>query len=203
MPSSRRTGQVCRQLPACLSVVSQGLARKDGCGRLFLLSSLMTQLVPFPRLFLVLAAMAGTGVYAQDRIYLCGNEYTNVVTRVQEKTCTLITIGNVTVVPADKASGTKLARPAVRQDAPAQRTKDIEARTILESELKRAQSQLAELKQEYQGGEPEKLGPETRNYQKYLDRKAELKARLDRTEADIASLRREIGRLPSGVASTP
>jgi hypothetical protein len=169
----------------------------------FLLSSLMTTTFLFPSLLVLLAAMAGSGAYAQDRIYRCGNEYTNIVTRAQEKTCTLITSGNVTVVPADKASGNKLARPAVRQDAPAQRTKDIEARTILESELKKAQNQLAEIKQEYQGGEPEKLGPETRNYQKYLDRRAELKARLERTEADIVSLRREIGRLPGGVASTP
>lgn len=149
-----------------------------------------------------LAALVGSGAYAQDRIYRCGNEYTNIVTRAQEKTCTLITTGNVTVVPADKAPSAKIARPAVRQDAPAQRAKDMEARTILEAELKKAQSQLAEIKQEYNGGEPEKMAIETRNHQKYLDRKAELKARLDRTEADIASLRREIGRLPGGVAST-
>lgn len=163
----------------------------------------MPHLFLFPSFLLMLATMVGSGASAQDRIYRCGNEYTNIVTRAQEKTCTLITTGNVSVVPADKASGAKLAHPAVRQDAPGQRTKDIEARTILESELKKAQNQLAEIKQEYQGGEPEKLGSETRNYQKYLDRKAELKARLDRTEADIVSLRREIGRLPGGVASKP
>jgi len=163
----------------------------------------MTRLFLFPGLALLLAVLANGSAYAQDRIYRCGNEYTNMVSRAQEKTCTLITTGNVNLLPADKASGAKLARPAVRQDAQAQRLKDTEARTILESELKKAQSQLAELKQEYQGGEPEKLGPETRNYQKYLDRKTELKARLDRTEADIVSLRREIGRLPGGVASAP
>ena len=163
----------------------------------------MTRLSLFPGLALLLAVLANGGAYAQDRIYRCGNEYTNMVSRAQEKTCTLITTGNVNLFPADKASGAKLARPAVRQDAQAQRLKDTEARTILESELKKAQSQLAELKQEYQGGEPEKLGSETRNYQKYLDRKTELKARLDRTEADIVSLRREIGRLPGGGASAP
>ena len=162
----------------------------------------MTRTFLFLRLFPLLAAVAGSGVCAQDRIYRCGNEYTNIVTRAQEKTCTLITTGNVTVVPVDKAPSAKIARPAVRQDAPAQRAKDVEARTILEAELKKAQSQLAEIKQEYNGGEPEKLAIETRNHQKYLDRKAELKARLDRTEADIASLRRDIGRLPGGVAST-
>ncbi len=163
----------------------------------------MTRLSLLPHFFVLLAALAGNSANAQDRIYRCGNEYTNIVTRAQEKTCTLITTGNVTVVPADKATGAKIARPAVRQDAPAQRAKDAEARTILEAELKKAQTQLAEIKQEYNGGEPEKLGTETRNHQKYLDRKAEIKARLDRTEADIVSLRRELGRLPGGVASAP
>ena len=68
--------------------------------------------------------------------------------------------------------------------------------------MRKAETQLASLQQEYKQGEPDRQGDETRNYQKYLDRKAELKARLDRTEADITSLRREIGRLPGGVAST-
>ena len=163
----------------------------------------MTRTPLFVQLLVLLAALAGSSAHGQDRIYRCGNEYTNIVTRAQEKTCTLITTGNVTVVPAEKATGAKIARPAVRQDAPAQRAKDAEARTILEAELKKAQTQLAEIKQEYNGGEPEKLAFEARNNQKYLDRKAELKARLDRTEADIISLRREIGRLPGGVASTP
>ena len=165
------------------------------------MNRLMTRTFPLFMRLVSLAALVGSGAYAQDRIYRCGNEYTNIVTRAQEKTCTLITTGNVTVVPADKATGAKTARPAVRQDAPAQRAKDVEARTILEAELKKAQTQLTEIKQEYNGGEPEKLGTETRNHHKYLDRKAEIKARLDRTEADITSLRREIGRLPGGVAS--
>jgi hypothetical protein len=167
------------------------------------MNGLMTRTPLFVQLLALLAALAGSSANAQDRIYRCGNEYTNIVTRAQEKTCTLITTGNVTVVPADKAPSAKIARPAVRQDVPAQRAKDAEARTILEAELKKAQTQLAEIKQEYNGGEPEKLAFEARNNQKYLDRKAEIKARLDRTEADIVSLRREIGRLPGGVASTP
>lgn len=148
-------------------------------------------------------ALVCSGTAAQDRIYRCGNEYTNIVTRAQEKTCTLITTGNVTVVPADKTNGIAAVRPAVRQDAPAQRAKDLEARTILEAELKKAQAQLAEIKLEYNGGEPEKLAVETRNYQKYLDRVAQIKARLDRTEADIASLRRELGRFAGAPTTSP
>ena len=55
-----------------------------------------------------------------------------------------------------------------------------------------------ELRRDYNNGEPEKLGPETRNYQKYIDRVAEMKANIQRNEADIASLKREISRLTAG-----
>jgi flagellar motor switch/type III secretory pathway protein FliN len=156
-----------------------------------------------PHFLLLWAGLVGGGALAQDRIYRCGNEYTNMPTRAQEKSCTLITTGSKPAVPVEKGKANQGARPSVRQDAPAQRAKDLESRTILEAELKKAQSQLTVIKQEYNAGEPEKQGSESRDSQKYMDRKADLKARLDRTEADIASLRREIARLPGGVASTP
>jgi len=63
--------------------------------------------------------------------------------------------------------------------------------------LVKAESRREELLREYNNGEPERLGPETRNYQKYLDRVANLKADIDRVESDIAGIRREIGRLPA------
>jgi len=129
---------------------------------------------------------------AQDKVYRCGNEYTNNVTRDRAAECTLITTGNVTVVPAVKP-------PALANVPPeAQRAKDADARAILESELKKAEARRAELLKEFNNGEPEKMGAEARNYQKYLDRVAEMKASIQRTEADIASIRREISRLPGG-----
>jgi len=48
------------------------------------------------------------------------------------------------------------------------------------------------LRTEYNNGEPERLGSE-RNYQRYLDRVQRLKDDIARTEASIASLRRELG----------
>ena len=72
-----------------------------------------------------------------------------------------------------------------------------EARSVLEAELKKAEARQAELQKEYNNGEPEKQGSEGRNYQKYLDRVAEMKAELARNESDIAGIRREIGRLPN------
>jgi len=202
MSSSRHSG---RGLQAVACSPASGVAGPGEKRRLrpsFLLSRHMSTKSLLPHFLLLWAALVGGGAFAQDRIYRCGNEYTNIPTRAQEKSCTLITTGSVPAVPAEKSKGNQVARPSVRQDAPAQRAKDLESRTILEAELKKAQSQLTVIKQEYNAGEPEKQGSESRDSQKYMDRKADLKARLDRTEADIVSLRREIARLPGGVAST-
>jgi hypothetical protein len=77
----------------------------------------------------------------------------------------------------------------------AQRSKDADVRFILEAELRKAQARQAELLKEYNNGEPEKMGTEARNFQKYADRVAEMKASIQRNDADIASIQREIARL--------
>jgi len=154
--------------------------------------------------FSLIAMGCATGALAQDRIYRCGNEYTNTVSEAQAKNCKLVSGGNVTVVQAQKpGAGNKAASgtPAQRVDTGDQRAKDSDARLILESELKKAEARQAELLKEYNNGEPEKLGPETRNHQKYLDRIAELKASMARNESDIAGIRRELGRVPSSAQS--
>jgi len=51
------------------------------------------------------------------------------------------------------------------------------------------------LRKEYNGGQPERLGNE-RNYQKYIDRTADLKASIARKESDIAAIKRELAKVP-------
>jgi len=146
------------------------------------------------------ALMVLSPVLAQDRIYRCGNEYTNTVSESQAKNCKLISGGNVTVVQAHKPAGnrTSAATQSVqRVDSGDQRSKDADSRLILEAELKKAEARHVELLREYNNGEPEKLGPESRNHQKYLDRVAELKANIGRNESDIEGIRRELTRIPS------
>ena len=167
------------------------------------------------RLWMLVAwmgAVAATG-QAQDAIYRCGNEYTNTKPDARSnKGCKLVEGGNVTVVqgsPVPKSSVPKTSASAgnnaPRVDAAQQKARDSDMRLILQEELKKAQTRLEQLKKEYNNGEPEKLGPEARNHQKYLDRVAELKANLARTESDIAGLRREIDRLPAapGTSAAP
>ena len=160
-----------------------------------------------------LAAIAlAAHVQAQGQVWRCGgNTYTNVASEAKAKGCKLVEGGNVTVVEGTRVSsngngasagagGVKLANAPQRVDSGEQKARDAEARTILEAELKKAESRQAELLKEYNNGEPEKLGPEHRNHQKYLDRTAELKLAIDRNEKDIAGLKRELGR-SSGTAS--
>ena len=171
---------------------------------------------------LVLALWAGAlAVSAQPastttgtRIYRCGNTYTNDLAEAQAKGCRLIDGGHVTVVQgtrvqsppprpaggagpqavASAGSGTGTAG-GPRADGAEQRARDADARFILETELKKAEARHAELLKEYNNGEPERLGAEARNYQKYLDRVADLKAAVARSEADMAGIRRELSRL--------
>jgi hypothetical protein len=153
---------------------------------------------------LILLAMA-VGACAQDAaIYRCGNEYTNAVRDAKDakaRGCKLVEGGNVTIVhsnpPASASAPLRAPAPSSqRNDGGEQRTRDSDARMILESELKKAEARQADLRKEYNGGEPDKIGGESRNYQKYIDRVAELKASIARNDGDIAGLKRELSRLP-------
>lgn len=86
--------------------------------------------------------------------------------------------------------------PGSRVEPDAQRARDAEARRILEAELRREEERLGALRREYNNGEPERRGDE-RNYQRYLDRVAQLKAGIERAESDIAALKRELAKLPA------
>ncbi|HVX90907.1 MAG TPA: hypothetical protein VHC20_04750 [Candidatus Paceibacterota bacterium] len=154
----------------------------------------------------VAALVVTTAAQAQTSIYRCpGNSYTNNVAEAKAKGCKVVEGGNVTVVegtrvrPATSGStgnnGVRVATAPQKVDSADQKARDADARAILEAELKKAESRQAELQKEYNNGEPEMLGPEHRNHQKYLDRVAELKASLARNESDIAGIRRELSRL--------
>jgi len=145
-----------------------------------------------------LAVVAAWPAQAQEsRVYRCGNnEYTN---QVKGRTdCKRVEGGNVTILrggPAPRAAPPGGAGPASapqRVDAPEQRARDADAKTILETELRKAEAQQAELQKNYNNGQPDKQGDEARNYQKYLDRVAEMKAAIDRNQADIDGLKREL-----------
>ena len=143
---------------------------------------------------------------ADKAVYRCpGNPvlYTDAISaqEAKEKGCRTIETTAITVVPSAKprtaaapvASGPR--PPEAKVDPSDQRARDSDARRILEAELRKDEAALAGMVKAYNNGEPERQGDE-RNYQKYQDRAAEIKAAIARKESDIAALKREIGKLP-------
>lgn len=175
----------------------------------------VNQLFSGARWALLLAGLlTSVSLQAQERIYRCGNEYTNNAEQAKARGCKPIEGGNITIVqgtqpraaaqssaPTPRASGGNASRPAA--DSAAQRARDSDARTILEAELRKAEERLAQARKDYANGEPEKQGIEGRNHQRYLDRVAELKAAVARAEGDVASIRRELERVPGQSAGSP
>lgn len=151
--------------------------------------------------------MAGTA-HAQAPgtvVYRCpGNVYTSerelTPKQASERGCRSLEGTPVTVLqtvrPRDsRAASASASRPAdSRIDPNDQRARDLERRPILDAELRKEQDRLSELTKQYNNGQPERLGDE-RNYQKYIDRVAEMKAEIGRKESDIAALKREISKL--------
>ncbi len=163
----------------------------------------------FSYLLLTASVAAGglTSAFAQERIYRCGNEYTNNVTVAKAKGCKTMEGGNITIIqgpatpPAAAPRTASTAPPrssAPKSETPEQRARDSDARQILEAELRKADQRLAEAQKAYANGQPEKEGIESRNHQRYLDRVANLKDAVTRAEADVSGLRRELGRLSGG-----
>lgn len=168
--------------------------------------------IPYHRLGLPCAlalALCSTQAHAQGAapsvVYRCpGNVYTSnrelTPKLAEEKGCKVIEGAPVTVVqgqrPRPSPGASSAARPAdSRIDPSDQRSRDGDARRILEAELRREEGKLADLQREYNNGEPDRRGDE-RNYQRYLDRVAEMKAAIARKEADLAAIRRELAKLP-------
>jgi hypothetical protein len=145
-------------------------------------------------------------VFAQDTIYRCGNEYINDAAAAKRRGCKTMEGGNITIIQGTRPSGSEApkstpktvsgsSRSGSRIDSADQRSRDSDARAILQAELQKAQDRLAQATKAYAGGEPEKEGIEGRNYQRYLDRVAELKAAKERAESDVSSISRELERL--------
>lgn len=164
-------------------------------------------------LWLALALCAAGHAQAQPgAVYRCpgktggADEFTNMLTdeEARARNCRTIDGAPITIVQGGKPRGAAAPASAVNGSAPrasdakvdpsAQRQRDSDARRILEAELRKEEERLAQLKRDYNNGEPERRGDE-RNYQKYLDRTAEMKAAITRSESDVAAIKRELAKI--------
>ncbi|RPH63260.1 MAG: DUF4124 domain-containing protein [Burkholderiales bacterium] len=165
------------------------------------------RLAPSLRATCLAIACACLAAPAAAQVYRCESESGVPVYQgtPNGRNCRALDLAPLTTIPTPKlpavrpAAGQSGAAAAARAtpgdfpkvDASTQRARDSDRRRILEDELKREESRLAELKAVYKDGEPERLGDE-RNYQKYLDRVQRLKDDIGRSEGNIASIRREL-----------
>ena len=139
---------------------------------------------------------------AQD-IYLCVDDqgrktYQNTG---NAKGCRKVDVQPILTVPVPRAmprpaQSESAARPAnfPRVDGETQRARDGDRRRVLEDELKGEEEKLERLRAEYNNGEPERRGDE-RNYALYQERVQRLLAEIQRSENNLASLKREIALL--------
>ncbi|GGI54330.1 DUF4124 domain-containing protein [Oxalicibacterium solurbis] len=142
-------------------------------------------------------------VFAQSDVYLCidanGNkEYKNTGSTAR---CKKVDLPPMTTLPAPAKSAAPASRstPSAPPDFPrvddsVQKARDNERRQILQDELRKEEKKLADIRGEYNNGQPERLGSE-RNYAKYQERTATLKDNLARTEKNVEALKRELNNL--------
>lgn len=149
-------------------------------------------------------------VQAQSVVYKCPGPpvlYTDAISakEADSKGCKPVEGAPVSVVQAPRRAAPPPSAPAPRGEASragegarvdpgVQKQRDNDRRGVLEAELRQAEAHLAELRREYADGNPERLGSE-RNYARYQERVAELKAAVARQEADVAALKRELAKL--------
>ena len=146
---------------------------------------------------MALLAAGGTVRAQQDSYYKCVDERGNTTftNTGNTKGCTRVSVDPVVIPrPAMPARSAASSAGFPKVDNSTQKARDSDRRRILEDELRDKEARLAELRREYNNGEPERQGNE-RNYQRYLDRTDRLKSDIARAESDIESIRSEIGKV--------
>jgi len=124
-----------------------------------------------------------TTACAQEAVYRCGAEYTNDGIRAKREKCRLLEGGGAVVtIPAPGRIAQPAKAKAAAPRSTEQRTRDDDAKAIIESELKKTEAQLVDLRQQYA----------RLSSAQDTDRKLALKQQMARAEADVISLKREL-----------
>lgn len=158
---------------------------------------------------ILLLALAATPPLASAQIYLCTDAAgRKELTDTAKPGCKLLDVPGATIpAPPRRSAGNGsggregAARPYSAPppaypsvDSAEQRARDADRRGILEEELRSEQQKLAELRREFNNGEPERRGDE-RNYAKYQERVAALRDGISRAEKNVEALKREIANI--------
>jgi hypothetical protein len=132
-------------------------------------------------------------VFAQDVIYKCGNELTNNASRAKQEKCKLVENGASVTIPNHQratavtkpASKGAIAKPKAAKAQPLEQQKrDSDAKVIIAQELKKTETQLQDLQKNHAQLTAAQDGA----------KREELQQRINRAQADIVSLKRELSR---------
>jgi hypothetical protein len=148
---------------------------------------------------LTTCSLGHTGIgLASESVYKCGNVFTNDAAQAKREKCPLLEGGAVVTIPSPtqqnavavtqkksanlNTSGT--LKQARQKSSPEQQARDHDSKSIIQSELKKTELQLVDLRKQYAG----------LSSQQDLERKLALKQQIARAEADVVSLKRELQR---------
>jgi hypothetical protein len=126
-------------------------------------------------------------------IWRCGNAYTNAPAPA-ERDCKPMAAPSVTVIEGTQVRGTARVETSGgdKIDATQQQQRDQAARAVLQAELQRARERQLSLQREWNQGQPTRLaGEET---ERYRARVTQLQQAMQRSDADVAGLQRELAR---------
>jgi len=160
--------------------------------------------------FMLIAAMAHPSAHADSTVYKCVDKNGRVeFTDINKSGCKALDLPGYIPAPPQAARPNPAPSPAVtmRQGAPrpaaaspsgfprvdtsTQRARDDDRREILNEELRAEEKKLAELKRDFNNGEPERQGNE-KNYAKYQERVAGMRDDIGRAEKNVEAIKREI-----------
>jgi septal ring factor EnvC (AmiA/AmiB activator) len=158
---------------------------------------------------LALLALAGLQARAQTTVFKCVENgrvlYTD--TASQPNCKAIDTQGAISAPPRAPAPAATVRQGAARAPAAAaapgnfprvdnatQRARDDDRRAILQDELRSEEKKLADLKRDFNNGEPERQGNE-KNYAKYQERVAQMRDDIGRSEKNIEALKRELANI--------
>jgi hypothetical protein len=165
--------------------------------------------------FLRLAMVAGFAVHGGARadsvVYKCVDKSGRVeFTDINKPGCKVLDLPGYVATPAPAPrpapavtmrQGTGRPAPASanpagfpRVDSATQRARDDDRRAILEDELRAEERKLADLKRDFNNGEPERQGNE-KNYAKYQERVAQMRDDIGRSEKNVEALKRELANI--------
>jgi len=150
-----------------------------------------------------LALLAVSGAAQAQQIFFCVDaEGRKELTDTRKgKNCKTLDLPGATIpAPGGARRGTAPSTPAVapanfpRVESSEQKARDADRRAILTDELNTENRKLADLRKEFNNGEPERRADE-RNAAKYQERVAGLKDSIARAEQNVEALKRELANI--------